>query len=176
LLLNHLHREELDREQAAIEENESRGLGLMDDWRGVADWYGGQVQQIARIEATDDTANPYIVRLEPLEKRRSNRLARYLGSRRVVQLRVSDKLLRKDGDRIRDFIRAKFIICGRLFVPLHAKDNGVYMVETNENFNRRPDPSCGDTHRKSFQEIIQWLNPLELNFKQVGVGVVYTDG
>lgn len=170
LLLNHLFRLELDREQAAIEENEFRGLGLMDDWLGVADWYGGQIQQIARIEPSDNPAIPYVVRLEELEKRRSNRLARFLGSRRIVQLRVSDKLLRKDGDKIREFVRAKFIICGRVFVPLHAKDNGVYMVETNEDFERRPDQSCGDLHRMSFQKVIQWLNPLELNFDQVSFG------
>ncbi|KIM43196.1 hypothetical protein M413DRAFT_26372 [Hebeloma cylindrosporum] len=40
---------ELDREQAAIKENRSRGLGLMGEWEGHSEWYDGQIQQLARL-------------------------------------------------------------------------------------------------------------------------------
>jgi hypothetical protein len=157
--------QELDREQAAIEENKSRGLGLMGEWKGIPNWDGGQVQQIMRL--VKDGAS-YKLTVEAVEKRRSYRFARFYGSRRFLQVRISEDLFRKENDAIRAFFLAKFILCGRVFVPFHSKDGGLYMVETNENWERESGDWCGDQFRKSFREFINWHNPLteEKNYSQ----------
>jgi hypothetical protein len=160
-------RQELDREQNAIIENKSRGLGLLGDWKGAPNWYGGRVQQIARL-VEDADAKSFHIRLEPLEMRSSNRFARFLGSRRIIQLRVSQKLLYKAGENAREFLAHKFVLCGRIFVPFHAKDS-VYMVETDEDYERHSDASCGDHFRMSFETFLQWHNPFDRNRKQVNI-------
>ncbi|KAF9469499.1 RNA dependent RNA polymerase-domain-containing protein, partial [Collybia nuda] len=156
--------EEFDREQLAILENCERGLGLKGEWKGAPDWYGGQIQQIARVVKED---NGYQIQLDIPEKRRSHRLARYLGSRRIIQLRVPDQLVLNEQQSVNEYLSQKFILCGRVYVPLHAKDSSVYMVETNEEWDeRQPGLWCGDQYRKSFADIIAWHNPLDLNRKQ----------
>jgi RNA dependent RNA polymerase len=157
-------REELDREQLAIMENVERGLGLMGEWKGDPDWHGGQIQQLARLVKSDKN---FMVQLEPMEKRRSHRFARYLGSRRMIQLRVPDELVMKELSAVQAFVSQKFILCGRTFVSLHAKDNSVYMIETNEDYERQPGSWCGDEHRRSFADVVNWHNPLKLNSNQV---------
>jgi RNA dependent RNA polymerase len=156
-------REELDREQLAILENRERGLGLMGEWYSDADWHGGQIQQLGRLVKSEKT---YKIHLEPMEKRRSHRFARYLGSRRMIQLRIPDELVMKELLAVRAYLSQKFILCGRTFVPLHAKDNSVYMIETNEDYERQPGSWCGDEHRRSFADVVSWHNPLDLNSKQ----------
>lgn len=161
-----ISRKELDREQAAIEENKSRGLGLMGEWKGITNWYGGQVQQIIRLVKH---GTGYKLVVEPMEKRRSYRFARFYGSRRFLQVRIPEDVFLKENEAIRAFFVAKFILCGRVFVPFHSKDRGLYMVETNENWERESGDWCGDQFRKSFREFINWHNPLteEKNYSQV---------
>ncbi|KAG6907475.1 hypothetical protein DXG01_008811 [Tephrocybe rancida] len=154
---------ELDREQDAIMENRDRGLGLMGPWKGDDNWYGGQVQQLARIILGDDG---YKIRLEPMEKRRSYRLARFLSSRRILQLRVPKELVLKENAKVKGFMRQKFILCGRVFVPFFAKDHATYLVETDDNHERKAMAWCGDKFRRSFKDIINWHNRLDLNVNQ----------
>ncbi|KAF8899369.1 RNA dependent RNA polymerase-domain-containing protein [Infundibulicybe gibba] len=153
---------ELDREQLAIMENRSRGLGLMGEWHGDPDWHGGRIQQIARLQKDD---GEYSIRLEPLEKRRSHYYARCHGSRRIIQLRVPDALLKSDMKLIRDFMAQKFILLGRVFVPFVAKEGSLYLVETSEDWRRQNNMLCGDQYRVSFHEFIHQHNPLDLNGK-----------
>lgn len=160
-------RQELDREQAAILENKARGLGLMGKWHGQDDWFGGRIQQIARLSKSNDNDGRYRIQLEPMEKRRSHRFARFCGSRRILQLRIPKDLILKESAQLKVFLQGKFILCGRVFVPFHAKDHSLYMVETNENWERKPRPACGDQYRLSFAEFINWHNPPEYNYKQV---------
>ncbi|KAF5352350.1 hypothetical protein D9756_006189 [Leucocoprinus leucothites] len=134
---------ELDREQAAILENVGRGLGLMGEWDGQENWYGGRVQQIARLSKTTDE-HGYHIHLEAMEKRRSHRFARFCGSRRILQLRIPKKLILDEGVRLKEFFQQKFILCGRVFIPFHAKDHSLYMVEINEDWERRPQNDFGD--------------------------------
>ncbi|KAF9447542.1 hypothetical protein P691DRAFT_731304 [Macrolepiota fuliginosa MF-IS2] len=156
--------QELDREQEAILENKGRGLGLMGKWGGQEDWFGGRIQQIARL--SKDPSGQYRVQLEPMEKRRSHRFARYCGSRRILQLRIPKDLILKESLQLKTFLQGKFILCGRIFVPFHAKDHSLYMVETNENWERRSQEACGDQYRISFDAFINWHNPPEYNHKQ----------
>ncbi|KAF9471940.1 hypothetical protein BDN70DRAFT_868854 [Pholiota conissans] len=157
---------ELDREQAAIQENKGRGLGLMGDWQGSTDWYGGRVQQIGRVLKKDDS---FKVVLEPCESKRSYRFARFYGSRRFLCLGIPDDIIKSENDQVMAFLSQKFILCGRTFVAFHAKDSHVYMVETNEDYERSPHDWCGDEFRMPFRDFINWHNPLDQprNYKQV---------
>ncbi|KDR85760.1 hypothetical protein GALMADRAFT_53536 [Galerina marginata CBS 339.88] len=157
---------ELDREQSAIKENRSRGLGLMGEWEGAPNWYGGQIQQLARLVKDGGS---YKLTLEPMEKRRSHRFARFYGSRRFLQLRIPEEILKKENSRVKSFLTKKFILCGRTFVPFHSKEHGLYMVETNDNWGRSSQDWCGDQFRLSFNQFVNWHNPLEKakNYGQV---------
>ena len=138
----------------------------MGEFQGVSDWYGGKIQQIGRLLKDGSS---YKIKLERLESRRSYRFARFYGSRRLLRIRVTEDLLRKERDDIKQFFKHKFILCGRVFVPFHAKEQNVYMVETNENYGRKGHSWCGDHVRLSFSEFINWHNPLDVvkNTKQV---------
>ena len=73
----------MEREQKAILENAGRGLGLRGPWEGEQNWYGGIVQQVARLE---EEGGRFKIRLCRLEMRKSYRFARFLGSRRLLRL------------------------------------------------------------------------------------------
>ncbi|TFK66180.1 hypothetical protein BDN72DRAFT_900047 [Pluteus cervinus] len=151
---------ELDREQAAIIENRERGLGLMGTWYDEPDWYGGRIQQLARVVKNGKT---YKIQLQCMEKRRSHRFARYLGSRRIIQLRVPDDLVNQENKAIRSWLQRKFVLCGRVYVPFHSKEGSAYLMETNENYDRFSANWAGDQYRRSFAHFINWHNPLHLN-------------
>lgn len=161
---------ELDREQMSIEENEHRGLGLCGDFEGAKDWYGGQIQQLGRLVKTE--AGYFKIVLEELEKRRSHRFARYYGSRRFFQVKIPTALLQQSADgngneEVKKFLTKKFVLCGRVFIPFHSREEGLYMVETNEDYNRNGAMWGGDAYRMPFNEFINWHNPIEKNYEQV---------
>lgn len=134
----------------------------MGAWKGVTDWYGGQIQQVGRLYKEDGGIH---IKLEGMEIRRSHRFARYCGSRRILQIRIPDDI--GDTEDVREYLCSKFVLCGRIFVPFHAKEGNVYMVESNENYQRQTHKEFGDQHRISIADFINWHNPLELNKKQV---------
>ncbi|KAI0033843.1 RNA dependent RNA polymerase-domain-containing protein [Vararia minispora EC-137] len=151
---------EYEREQAAILEGHGRGLGLMGTFEGVEKWYGGRIQQIVRREKKG-SAMKYV--LQAPEMTRSHRIGRFVGSRRVLELRIP-KSERFDFD-VKSLVR-KFILAGRVFVPFDSKDGKVYMVETNENYERSESSAQGDDKRMSFRKLITWHNSLSRNFMQ----------
>ena len=158
-------REELDREQEAIVENENRGLGLQGEWQGKANWFGGKIQQIAKMEFVPATGS-FVIRLEHMQMTRSHRFARFLGSRRILQMKHSGD--RRNIALERKFLMQKFVLCGRVFVPFSTKDSKVYLVETTEDYERKATDAQGDGHRLALEEFVQWHNPLAMNQKQVG--------
>jgi len=76
-------------------------------------------------------------------------------------------------DRLRNFLGQKFVICGRVFVTLRPKDSKggkawkIYLIEVDENVDRRPKVSEGDHRRLTLREFVKWHNPIGLNSKQV---------
>ncbi|KAK0479679.1 RNA dependent RNA polymerase-domain-containing protein [Armillaria novae-zelandiae] len=152
-------------EQLALMENQGRGLGPMGDFHGETHWYGGRVQQIGHLIQINK--KDFKIELQPLEMRKSTRFTRYLGSRRVLQIRVSDNLLMKAETEVREFLARKFVLCGRIFVPWVPKEGSLYLVEGNENYERMGDQKwCGDQYRLSYPAILEWHNPALLNSKQ----------
>lgn len=156
---------EYDREQDAILENKGRGLGGMGPWKGKDGWYGGRIQQVGRLVRAQGR---FSIQLEKPEIRRSHRFSRYLGSRRILQVRVSDDLLFKYGNDIRLLLSSsKFILCGRVFLPFHAKEGSMYLIETIQDFERAANQQDGDHLRTSLKDFTCWHNPLDLNSQQV---------
>ncbi|PPR02365.1 hypothetical protein CVT24_011709 [Panaeolus cyanescens] len=161
--------EQLELEQEAILENKSRALGLLDpgsEWRGKSGWYGGQIQQVARLVKKNGL---FQISLEPMEMRRSNRFARFCGSRRIVVVKIPDVFLRDGTDEVnasgpefvKKFFSQKFVLCGRCFVPFFAKEGSIYLLETDENYQRQSQLWCGDQYRMSLNAFLQWHNPLQ---------------
>ncbi|EKM56512.1 uncharacterized protein PHACADRAFT_118286 [Phanerochaete carnosa HHB-10118-sp] len=162
------NREELSREQKALLEGKGHGLGLLGDWEGEKNWYGGRVQQLARIEK-DAQQHKYYLQLGAMQKvGRSHRLARFLGSHRVLHVKIPKEALyeQKEMDALKDFLSHKFVLCGRVFVSFAVKDQKIYLVETDEDFERTADRKKGDHLRYSLEKLIEWYNPLDLNDKQ----------
>lgn len=167
-------REELDREQISITEKDDcqRSLGLYGDWAHFPatdcfpDWYGGRVLQHARL--VQDEGRKFKIQLEAMEYRKdSTRIARFLGSRRILHLSVAESFSFKDERGLKKFLNQKFILCGRVFLALKSKEGKVYLVEVNEDYERRARLTEGDNKRKSFLEIIDWHNPMDRNKEQV---------
>jgi RNA-dependent RNA polymerase len=163
-----LLREEYDREQDAIVERRSRGLGLQGPWKGVQDWYGGRIQQVVRISESK-TKGELQYRLDQPVMQRSTRFARFLGSRRILQVKLSTsvKYVKSNMALALERLNSRFVLCGRVFVPFASKEGSAYMVEINEDEDRNPNHLQGDDTRMSFWEFIEWHNPLVLNQKQV---------
>ncbi|KAF5367171.1 hypothetical protein D9758_004049 [Tetrapyrgos nigripes] len=170
---------ELDREQKAIEENIGRGLGLFGDFEGEENWFGGQVQQIATLVKN---GVGFKLVLEPLEMRRSSRFTRILGSRRVLQIKIDSNLLmdggsskakngqKSDREKVLEFLSHKFVLNGRVFVVTPPKDDAVYAIEINEDYERPMhkgrERMFGDSYRISLADFLEHHNPLELNSSQ----------
>ncbi|KAF8215655.1 RNA dependent RNA polymerase-domain-containing protein [Mycena galopus ATCC 62051] len=136
---------EVDREHEATREGESRGLGLVDGpwehWDGPSSYYGGQIEYPLRLSKSDDPEQRYKIVLEKPRKGR--------------------------GEDVRKFLAQRFIINGRVYVPIPPKDTtSVYLIQTDENHERTTLPWYGDDRRFSFDEFVKRHNPPGLNSKQ----------
>ncbi|KAI0684509.1 RNA dependent RNA polymerase-domain-containing protein [Cytidiella melzeri] len=164
---------ELHREQLALLEHDSRGLGLMGTWDDQPNWYGGKIQQVVRLVPQELTSGPqnnapppvFHLQLDAMEIGRSFRFARYLGSRRLLQLKVPQQW-RTDWVGLKKLLMQKFVLCGRVFVAFAVKDRKLYFVEINENYEREDEPAEGDQYRMSLEELVEWYNPMRLNSQQ----------
>ncbi|CCL98058.1 uncharacterized protein FIBRA_00052 [Fibroporia radiculosa] len=150
---------ELDREQDALCADPLRGLGLQGEWRGEPDWYGGRIQQLGRV--VDLGEGRYGILLEKMQKLKSNRFARFLGSRRMLQVSIPDELTRETKiGGLRKFFENKFVICGRMFAPFGSKDGKVYMMEIREDYERQSSDALGDHTRLS--PTSKWITRFDL--------------
>jgi hypothetical protein len=88
----------------------------------------------------------------------------------MFRLSIPPKL---NKDRLRKFLAQKFVLCGRVFIALRPREEKggqawkVYLIEVNEDVDRRPKVSEGDHRRLTLLEFVRWHNPIELNSKQV---------
>ncbi|KAA1479572.1 hypothetical protein DENSPDRAFT_886867 [Dentipellis sp. KUC8613] len=154
---------------AASVEGQGRRLGLMGDFRSSKNWFGGQIQQIVRLLPDGS------MRLERPEMTRSNRFARFLSSRRMIKIKLP-KTANFDADgSVRVALARKFVLCGRVFVPIDAKDGKGYLKETSEDYECGGRESEGDLRRMSFAQFIQLHNTLSRNSKQEPCLVSHAD-
>ncbi|KDQ17068.1 hypothetical protein BOTBODRAFT_30455 [Botryobasidium botryosum FD-172 SS1] len=167
--------EELDREQAAIIEDAGRGLGCTEG--DESGWFGGKVQQRARIFIRDappsssysagSIADRFAIKLEPQEKGRSTRFGRFFGSRRLIQLTIHKDIMDRHLEALVQYMTHGFVINGRVFRAFFAKENHAYLTETTEEYERTPVAEEGDDMRISLLDFIDWFAPLYRNNRQL---------
>jgi hypothetical protein len=145
---------QLDREEAAIIEGRGRGLGLLNG----DDWYGGRIQQIIKVFIKKDGDVGF--KILPLEMRRSTRLARFLGSSSIIQLRLHKTVTREQHQaKVFECLGSQLRLHDKAFVMFPPKDNTIYAVEA------RAAQTTGSM--LSYAELLEWHNPVELNCDQV---------
>ncbi|PIL31169.1 RNA-dependent RNA polymerase [Ganoderma sinense ZZ0214-1] len=157
---------ELDREDAAIAEGRGRGLGLQGDFMGERNWYGGNVQQAAVLREEGNRDGGFRLVLAKMEMGKSNRFARFLGSRRMLQVSILHSIVSGRADELRAFFGRKFVLCGRVYVAFCVKGTRVFLMETPEDYERVAVAS-GDDRRITLMDFVVWHNPIELNSSQL---------
>ena len=131
---------------------------------GKQKWYGGKIQQVARLSEAENGS--FQLTLTKMESRKSNRFARFLSSRRLLQVSIGKKLVNDRKEDVDAFFKQKFVLCGRVFVALGAKDNKAFLMETPEDYERTTTVP-GDDKRITLDEFVAWHNPPEENGRQV---------
>jgi RNA-dependent RNA polymerase len=164
--------EELDREQASIQAQDTSGLGTLDGNSGG--WFGGKVQQQMSLflrhnfPADRPFEERVAIRLLPQEKGPSRRFARYFGSRRILQLKIPKEIVNEHQRDLISYLTKGFVLLGRVFRAFHAKERKVYFLETNEIYDGRKSLAPeGDTERISFDEFILLYNQIDPQSSQV---------
>ncbi|KAF8320917.1 hypothetical protein DL93DRAFT_2224613 [Clavulina sp. PMI_390] len=170
---------ELDFEEKAILAGSGAGLGVSPNSPNGFGWYGGQVAQ--RVALTvQPTKSTDVVAAKPttdqfnlvLMKHKiapSNRVARKIGSRRVLQISISDEA--KQCETLRDyFVGTKFVLNGRIYEAICAKEGTVYLIETGTyaegGVQLPPFDYISNNGRMSWEEFINWHNPIRFNSHQ----------
>ncbi|KAM5539858.1 hypothetical protein V8D89_006361 [Ganoderma adspersum] len=154
---------ELDREDAAIAEGQGRGLGLQGDFMGQQDWYGGKIQQVATLQEEGDG---FRLVLAKMEIGKSNRFARFMGSRRMLQVSIPYNVVSGRADELREFFAQKFVLCGRVYVAFCVKGTRVFLMETPEDYERAAF-ARGDGQRITLMDFLTWHNPMDRNCSQL---------
>ena len=118
-----------DREDAAELEGMGRNLGCLGAFKGVNDYQGGEITYILQA-GLDDSGKLGEYRVLLPEVKRSHRVARELGSRSVIEVRIAQGkgTARLDVDKIAANI-GKLSIAEHVFAPLCAKESKIFFVE-----------------------------------------------
>ncbi|KZT10358.1 uncharacterized protein LAESUDRAFT_693936 [Laetiporus sulphureus 93-53] len=170
--------EELDWEEAALMRNPHGGLGLNDS---VPDpgWYGGKVHFTAKVVVERENKTSTIkIKLDKPHLGSSNHFARRFGSRRFIRVRIPKDFHAKAGkdmpeDALLNYFRRPVVIMGRVFRAFYAKEQNVFLFQTNELFNGKrilqsKPRSCKvkTCNNLSFLDFINFHNNMELNREQ----------
>lgn len=170
---------ELDREQGPGSELWTLGLQGDPSDPEIGESWGGRVEQravLSRIQQPPSLCRPSheqqrfaVVLQQHAVRSKSYRLARKFGSRRLIQLKLPDLTKINDDERsaIGGILQRGFLINGRIFRAFSGSDGGVYLIETDENFDRKPVAVMGDNRRLSFFKFVEWFNPMDQNGSQV---------
>jgi RNA-dependent RNA polymerase len=171
-------REEYDREESALAENIGRGLGLMGEWGGSPQWYGGQIEQKADLEVTGGPKDLKfrVVLCPPALTYKSRALMRFLGSRHVLQLNLQHSQIKVHDEghlvRLRQFLSPRLLLLGRTFILFHVKENvTAWYIETISPEDSSFACHASDQHRFTYEQVIHWVNSTEYaqNYDQVSV-------
>jgi len=92
-------------------------------------------------------------------------------SKRFLTIKVPKQILNNPNNGLLELFLRPFVLTGRVFRAFYAKDENVFMIETDEimddgtiSASRRPESPTGPC---SLQAFLSWHNPLELNKNQV---------
>jgi hypothetical protein len=92
-------------------------------------------------------------------------------SERFLTIKVPKQILNNPNNGLLELFLRPFVLTGRVFRAFYAKDENVFMIETDEiadggtiSGSRRPASPMGPC---SLQTFLSWHNPLELNKNQV---------
>ncbi|KAF8582337.1 hypothetical protein K439DRAFT_1618397 [Ramaria rubella] len=160
---------ELDREEDALNADTMAGLGF--NHSQGAGWYGGRVQFIARLKEREKGNGkthflPYEVSLLKPELGPSNRFARRFGSRRFIRVRIP-KNITGTGNQLIEYFKKPFLLNHRVFRAFSAKDNNVFLVESDEGPRESSKAKISrSVPPLTFLDFVKHHNPLELNNKQ----------
>jgi RNA-dependent RNA polymerase len=160
---------ELDTEEAAHHNNPEGGLGFNPDFPG---WHGGKAHFCARLKNIGTAKAPrYRVILERAVLGPSCLFTRRFMSKRFLTIKVSKQILNNPDNGLLDLFLQPFILTGRVFRAWYAKDDNIFMIETDEmldgdtiSASRRPASPTGPC---SLNDFLEWHNPLLLNTNQV---------
>ncbi len=135
--------------------------------------YGGKVHFPAKLELedADDKASKFRISLDRPQLGHSCRFARQFGSHRFIRVNVPQRLL-QDGKRVVEFFSKPFVLQGYIFRACFAKDNGVFLFQTNESLVGGAIVSPGTDHvapdgRVSWINFIHGHNPMQCNIDKV---------
>ncbi|KIJ49639.1 hypothetical protein M422DRAFT_205121 [Sphaerobolus stellatus SS14] len=154
---------ELDMEEQRLSENLLHGIGSHEEF------YGGKITfalRLVRKEAAGLGNDAYSLELCRPELGTSTRIARRWGSWRILRVRIPQDILKQKGNGLLPFFRRDFIIHGRVFRPFHAKENTVFMFQLDKIYKGGEIYTDPSNEKISFQEFLQWNNPMHLNSGQ----------
>lgn len=155
---------ELDREEEALKKNPFAGLGF--DERGERTDYGGKVDFCGVNKLVEGQLH---VKLSPPSLGPSCRFKRRLGSPIFLHLKPSQDVQKKADVALQNLVAAArpFVMFGSVFRPFYAKDRNIFFLKTNETYDGSKISVSPSSANMSLGEFIHWINPPELNTKQV---------
>ena len=160
---------ELDREEKILQTHEFGGIGSNED-----KWYGGNVHFTAKLIVAKDKKDVFRLVLDRPTLGSSNRFMRRFGSERFIRVRIQKDALMQKGDKLTEYFRRPFIICGKVYRAFFAKEQNVFLFRTNEvvsghseRLSVAPPADPSTTREWSFLRFIKWHNDLQLNDDQV---------
>jgi len=118
-------------------------------------------------------SHEFTIVLQKHKMGRSNRVLRRFGSRRVLQVSVPPAVIQRNSEALREFFSNKFVLNGRVFEAVCAKDHTVYLLETGDYDSSGSGLATLDhisKHgRMSLFEFTQWHNPIDFNNTQASI-------
>ena len=162
--LTQLPWKELDLEESNLAVDPFAGVGLSE---GFPDWYGGKVEFSAKVSEISDSSSrktrknckptSYKVTLCSPELGSSCRLTRRCGSWSFLTMKIPQaNVFYSGGDHLIAFFKKRFIIWGRVFRAIYAKNNNVCFYWTNETVSNK----LSLPGRLSLEGLVNWHNPL----------------
>lgn len=149
------------------------GLGFNED----SGWFAGKVVFRAKLELDKDiNFLAFKVVLERAELGASSRFTRRFGSASFMRVKIP-KSFNKYPTELMDFFRRPFIVSGKVFRAFLEKENNVFFYMTNEALTAHltVGPEQKVPGRLSFEEFLEWHNPIDLNRHQVRLKIHLLD-
>lgn len=139
-------------------------------------WYGGQVNFTAQLRGKVDKSGTFIdtptIELQKPFRATSNRFTRRFSSSSFIRVQLSRNTFFKNGAYLMNYFRRPFVIHGRVFRAIFAKERNIFLIRTNEEWaydEKRGEPIIRASDKKTFKlnlsflGFLQWHNSLEDN-------------